>query len=1036
MLRGIRYRAGRSLVVFVLALVATAAAVLAPVYAGAAQQSVLTDALRSAPADATTLVIAASGTASESQTAFLDTDDIRKTVSRVLGGRPAVADHLDRPTAAVDTDITLAPHGDPLTARLAYRDGACAHLRLTGRCPAEAGQVALSDRSARAHGIAIGAAIDIHLGSRAAGHERPFQVVGLYTPKDPGEAYWGRTVYFAADAPRGASTTDAAGGAGTTDAAGGPGGDAERLDAMFTNAQGDLRLEKSAMLSTRLEYPFDTATVGLDDVAQLRDGVTALVNRLRADDLELATALPSILTDAAADQAAIGRTAPVIAVPLLLLCWFVLFLLVASLIEERGPEIALAKLRGFPAGRTARFGLGEALLLIASAAPFGLVAGVVGVDVAARFVLAPGSHAQVRWPAFAAAGVALLGAAVAAALAGLGTVRRPVLALLRRVPERTRWRAGVAEGVAVALAAASGVAAVSDRSAPLALLAPPLLAVVAGVATARVLAIWARLRLRGANRRGRLATLLSSAQLSRRPAGQRLVVVITVAVALLSFSATAWDVAAQARRDHAADALGASRVYTVTADRPDALAAAVAHADPGGHSMAVVRTSQRYGDGAVELLGVQAVHLPDVAVWRGHDRSEVTALARRLRPQVAAALPLTGDLAVSVAVDAPPARPVRLSAVVAASGGPSRVVALGTLVRGAHEYRAALPASCGRGCRLTGFALARMVPGPEPMAVAMSLRRVRTGTADVPAAFDAAGRWRAGQHPAQTQVTVHAGPALDVDVSSADPGDVLIRYVDSPEVLPAVLAGVAPADDPRASEFRFPGLAEQPLAFGVAARSGGLPRVGGHGLLFDLDYAVRAAERDSGLADNSTLRYEVWASDDAPGDLATRLGAAGVQVARTETMTGYLEQLGRRAPALGLWLYLLAGAAAIGLAVGVVALTAYVGVRGRLYEMAALRMSGVRAGVLRRAVLREYGLLLGPPLLVGFLAGVAGAVVMLPGVPLVTVGVTSPAISYRLGVGVLPVAIVVSALGFAVAVAMVLRLLRRATPDRLREGLR
>ena len=63
---------------------------------------------------------------------------------------------------------------------------------------------------------------------------------------------------------------------------------------------------------------------------------------------------------------------------------------------------------------------------------------------------------------------------------------------------------------------------------------------------------------------------------------------------------------------------------------------------------------------------------------------------------------------------------------------------------------------------------------------------------------------------------------------------------------------------------------------------------------------------------------EVWASDDAPGDLASRLGAAGVQVARTETMTGYLEQLGRRAPALGLWLYLLAGAAAIGLAVGFV----------------------------------------------------------------------------------------------------------------------
>ena len=56
MLRGIRYRPGRSLGVFLLALVATTAAVLAPAYSRAAQQSVLTDGLRSAPADATSLV--------------------------------------------------------------------------------------------------------------------------------------------------------------------------------------------------------------------------------------------------------------------------------------------------------------------------------------------------------------------------------------------------------------------------------------------------------------------------------------------------------------------------------------------------------------------------------------------------------------------------------------------------------------------------------------------------------------------------------------------------------------------------------------------------------------------------------------------------------------------------------------------------------------------------------------------------------------------------------------------------------------------
>src|SRR5262249_1500511 len=229
MLRGIRYRAGRSLVGFLLALAATAAAVLAPVYARAAQQSVLTDGLRSASADATTLVVAAKGTAPESQSAFLDTNEIRQTVRQALASRPAVADRLERPIAAVDTDTTLTARGNPLAARLAYRDGACAHLRFTGKCPTEAGQVTISERSAKAHGIAVGDVVTLRQGSRTAGHEHRFQVVGLYIPKDTAEAYWGRTVYFAAGVD--------------------PTGSDERLDAMFTNVQNDIRTERSATLS-------------------------------------------------------------------------------------------------------------------------------------------------------------------------------------------------------------------------------------------------------------------------------------------------------------------------------------------------------------------------------------------------------------------------------------------------------------------------------------------------------------------------------------------------------------------------------------------------------------------------------------------------------------------------------------------------------------------------------------------------------------------------------------------------------------------
>ncbi|HET8684605.1 MAG TPA: FtsX-like permease family protein, partial [Micromonosporaceae bacterium] len=135
-------------------------------------------------------------------------------------------------------------------------------------------------------------------------------------------------------------------------------------------------------------------------------------------------------------------------------------------------------------------------------------------------------------------------------------------------------------------------------------------------------------------------------------------------------------------------------------------------------------------------------------------------------------------------------------------------------------------------------------------------------------------------------------------------------------------------------------------------------------------------------------------------------------------------------------LYLLAAAAAVALAVGVVVLTAYIGVEGRLYELAALRVAGVRRALLRRSLLREYGALLGMPLAVGFAVGVVGAVLMLPGIPLVTVDRPAGDIGWRPGPGALPLAVAASLAGLLLTLAVVLRMLHRANPDRLREGAR
>jgi hypothetical protein len=1003
MLRGITHRAGRSTVVASLAAVAVAAAVLAPGFSRAAQQSVLTDGLARAGAAGTDVTVTATGTAGAAPVAHEVTGDARLVIDTAIGRHPALADVVGDPVGGVDTDTQVQGADEPLAARLAYRDRVCEHLVITGQCPIDAGQVLVSDRTAQDYGITPGDRLTVRFAER----DREFEVAGTYRPRDPGARYWGRTVYFTHG--------------GFDPATGVP-----RVDALLTVAESDVQADPDAVVALSLTYPLRAGAVRLDDVPALRAGLASLRNQAQVVGLEPQTALPSILDEAADDQAAVGRIVPIVAAPLVLLAWFVLFLLVAALIEERGREIALAKLRGFPAGRAARFGLGEGLFLIVVGAVPGFALGLGLVEVASRIALADGTHVELRSPVVIAAAAALAAAAAAAVLAGLATLRQSALALLRRVPERAGWRAGVTDGVVVALAGASLLAALGDRTAPLAMLAPALLAVLAGIAAARLVRLWSALRLRVARRRGRIPGMLSAAQLSRRPAGRRVVVVVTVAVALLTFAATAWDVATQARRDHAVDIVGADRVYQVAADHPTALLEAVRTADPDGTSMAVVRASRQYGGQSVALLAVDAPRLDGVARWRG---PETGALAGALRPQVPEQLRVADRMEVSARVAEPGPEDVRLSAVVSVPGEPPGTVTLGTLREGAGSYRADLPQCAGSGCRLLGLRLGR-TGAAGPFTVTVAVDKIRSGGEEVAAGFDQQGAWAADT---EGQVTVTPGTALTVEVAGGPGSDVLVAYRDIAEALPVVLAGPAPADDPAASAFDFPGFAERSEPFAVVATATRLPRAAQQGLLFDLEYAVASAERSVALSD-SVFTYEVWAHGSAPADLPQRLVAAGIPVLGTETLAGTVDQLGRRAPALGLWMYLLAAGVAVALALGVVALSGRVGVESRRYELAALRVTGVRARLLRRALLREQAALVGWPLVIGAVTGVAAAAVMLPGIPLVQVGVLTTAVAYRPEMGALPVAVAATLAGLALAALRAVRLLRQATPDRLREG--
>jgi len=997
LLRGVRYRAGRSLVVLVLAAIAVTAAVLTPAYARAAAQSVLTDRLIAAPSYATSLNIGAGGPGSP---AFNPSQESTLVVNQALNQMPHLRSLTGPPTVTVETPLQIAKGS--LKGRYVYRSDACRLLKVTGTCPAGPGEVLVSDRTAKAHGFQEGDKIQLIL----AGKPQERTIAGTYTPIDVTAPAWGAHAYFLE---------------------GGPPDSSELLpiDAIFAGDEEDIKaVPTSTTVLMEIVYPVKVADVRQSGVQQLRKDLGQLGFLTANQELTLVSSLNVLLFQAQEDQEAIAKTIPVVAVPLLLLVVGVLMLLVATLTEERGPEIALAKLRGYGSGQASRFGLGEVLFLIALGTPVGLAAGLVVTELAAQSTLAPGVHVELVWPPFAAAAAALAVAFAAAWVASRRTVRSGVLSLLRRVPHRTGWRAGVGEGVASALAVAALVAAWNDRSSPLALLAAPLTAILAGILTGRLLSASAAVRMALARNRGNVASMLASAQLARRPGRHRVVTVVTVALALLAFSAAAWDVAATARVTDSQTTLGADRVYSVSSVDPQLLVSAVRQAAPDGSAMPVLRHSERYADDTVEILGVPAGQLEKVAVWPGHTAADLRRLAEQLRPDAPKEAPVSGTIRVRVTTTVLP-RPIRLAAIIAVEGAGPRYITLGTLTRGTHTYAGAVPEG-----RFVGLALVRPPGETAGATVQMDVLDISANGQPVVSLGDQ-DAWTGAQRGADTGVQVTAGQTLKVNVSAESTADVLVSYVDVPRRLPVALSGEAPDDNRSATDFQVLAFADEPQQFTVVQRAKALPRAGDHGFIVDLDYALKQADATSGVPDSTRFYAEVWAAPTAPADLDKRLASAGVVVTQHQTVAQLQDQLGRRAPALAWRLYLLAGVVSALLALGLVLLVARLGARERRHELAALRVTGVPARVLRRGVRREHLALLGLPVVVGFAVGIGSAFLMLPDMPLVNVGVVSTP-DWTPTAGALALAAGAGFLSLLLAVVVAVRLVRRAAPELLR----
>ena len=141
-LRGLLHRAGISLNILLVAVVAVAAVTIGPAYYAAAQSSVVQDTVGVAGAPGRGLEITQSG----------PVDAVSGLVGQAggglahyVGGRATLTRLFAPPVTAAETTV----QANSQTVPLVYRSGVCGHLRFTsGHCPRAGRQVAVSTSTA------------------------------------------------------------------------------------------------------------------------------------------------------------------------------------------------------------------------------------------------------------------------------------------------------------------------------------------------------------------------------------------------------------------------------------------------------------------------------------------------------------------------------------------------------------------------------------------------------------------------------------------------------------------------------------------------------------------------------------------------------------------------------------------------------------------------------------------------------------------------------------------------------------------------
>jgi putative ABC transport system permease protein len=976
----IRYRRAQAAALMLLsALIATCAA-LAPLYTRALEQGLLRQAVfEAAPAD-TALTVKATRTPTAPDLALARLTEVVPPGVRDLH-EPGIGTYNGQVVFEVFPNRPGAP------VDLIYRDRMCERVVVTaGTCPAAQGEIAVTAAEAAFWKWKPGDRFTVTERDAPTGAApQTLTVVGVYE-QVPDDAYWMR---LKLDGRSG----------GTID-----GGDTPALDSWITAAQTFDGAWGKARLT--VQYPLDRAGLTLDDVPRAASAIAA--TRADSGTIEVESPMANLLTGIRDGQEQVRLVVPLLMAQLGLLAAVVLLSVAAAAVEQRRPEVALARLRGRSRGGARWLVVGELGLTVLLGLPVGLAIAVAVNEGARRLLLPPG--VPFEFP------VGVLGALLTAGLVAMGAVwlaaqpvlNEPISSLLRRVAQaRASRRLPVVDIVVAALATAGlvGLATTSDAG-PLALMTPTLLSLAAGLVVAHVL-VRAAASTGAANvRRGRVGPALTAYQLARRPAVRKVLTIITVATALAVFAANAVTVADRNREARAQLEAGAPAVLLTDAVEPASLQRALARVDPTGGEVTPVAIVRPRDVAATATMAVVPRGFDAVAFPPPHQEAlELAALAPPAVDPVrldGSTLSLTVEPSLTVAEAggeaAAQAGRVLLGIVVTTPDGQRLTRDLGAVPLGSRRPVAlAAPVLCPDGCRLDSLTVrADLTPsGPrgnpweanrqESTAVVRG-QLVLAGMAldGRPLDIGAADRW-------QPSLKVDAAPddrlraaggssadRLVLDVVSS--GVVLgLAHADVPASVPAILAGPVPPGG-TVQQFTASGLAGLPTTMTRTQQSPALPVLGERGVLVNYETLGRLGGR---LAGSGSL--QAWLGSDSPAMVdKTRkaLSDSGINVLAVRTYADAKQAYDRSAAGWGLQLALVTGVLALLMAALSLVVVAATGWRAVARDFAAMRMAGVPLPVLRRAARTEQLVVVGVGVGVGAVSGLLGAHLAMPLIPL------------------------------------------------------